>query len=62
MAGIGVSQGLEFGGQGTGLLVGLGLMVVWYAGVAVFDRMLGKRPGGEPRVIEIIRKGSGPAA
>ena len=57
MAGVGLWMrfGPKPSNQGKGLLVGLGLMVLWYIGVAVYDRKLRKHPKHQPRVIEWSR-------
>jgi len=54
MSGLGLWQwlGPQPASQGTGLLVGGGLMVVWYVGVAVYDRALRRSPKHEARIVE----------
>ena len=57
MGGLGLWQWLGPAGadQAKGLLLGLGLMVLWYAGVAGYDRVLRRRPRHRPRVVQWSR-------
>lgn len=53
MVGVGLWQWLapQPSGEGYGLLIGLGLMAVWYGGVTAYDRVLRRNPRHQPKLL-----------
>ena len=46
-------------GDGVAVLVGLGLIVCWFAGLSVYDRRLRNDPAHQPKIVEYHRPATG---